>query len=136
MVLTDFTNRYKVPNMVVIWVIVGVVVAIFVFMVIKSVRGVRYWKRCEIEYANMISNGYSGEEALLAISIKRHPELSMDTHKAIIDKFNDLPLLVNFFEGALPDTNLDDEIALEILRDTTIQCLGRNRYKVKTKRAR
>lgn len=39
MVLTDFTNRYKVPNMVVIWIIVGVVVAIFVFMVIKSVRG-------------------------------------------------------------------------------------------------
>ncbi len=84
----------------------------------------------------MISNGYSGEEALLAISIKRHPELSMDTPKAIIDKFNDLPLLINFFEGALPDTNLDDEIALEILRDTIIQCLGRIRYKVKTKRAR
>ena len=114
MVLTDFTNRYKVPNMVVIWIIVGAVVAIFVFMVIKSVRGVRYWKRCEIEYANMISNGYSGEEVLPAISLKRHPELSMDTHKAIIDKFNDLPLLVNFFEGALPDTNLDDEITSEI----------------------
>jgi len=100
--------------MVVIWIIVGAVVAIFVFMVIKSVRGVRYWKRCEIEYANMISNGYSGEEVLPAISLKRHPELSMDTHKAIIDKFNDLPLLVNFFEGALPDTNLDDEITSEI----------------------
>ena len=135
-VLTDYTNRYKVPNMVVIWVIVGVVVAIFVFMVIKSVRGVRYWKRCEIEYAKMISNGYPKEEALLTISMKRHPELSIDTHKAIIEKFNDLPLLVNFFEGALPSIELDDEITLEILRDTTIQVLGPDRYKVRTRRTK
>jgi len=122
--------------MVVIWVIVGVVVAIFVFMVIKSVRGVSYWKRCEIEYANLVSNGYSAEEALLTISIKRHPELSIDTHKAIIEKFNDLPLLVNFFEGALPSIELDDEITLEILRDTTIQVLGPDRYKVRTRRTK
>ncbi len=117
-----------------IWVIVGVVVVIFSFMCVKSMRGVSYWKRCETEYTNMISDGYSAEEALLTISTKRHPELLMDTHKAIVDKFNNVPLLVNFFEGALPDTNLDDETALEILRDTTIQYLGTDRYKVRTKR--
>jgi len=103
-------------------------------MLVKSMRGVSYWKRCETEYANMISHGYSAEEALLTISTKRHPELSMETHKAVVDRFNDLPLLVNFFEGALPDTNLDDETALDILRDTTIQYLGPDRYKVRTKR--
>lgn len=119
--------------MIVIWVIVGVVVAIFLFMVIRSVRGVHYWKRCETEYVEMISSGYTTEEALLTISMKRHPELSIDTHKAIINKFNDLPLLVNFFEGALPGTKLDDEVALEILRDTTIQRLGPDRYKVRTR---
>jgi len=52
----------------------------------------------------------------------------------IVQKFNDLPLLVNFFEGALPDGKLNDEYALEILRDTTIERLGVNRYKVRTKR--
>ena len=122
--------------MIVVWVIVGVVVAIFIFMVFKSLRGVRYWNRCEIEYANMVSNGYSKEEALLTISIQRHPELSIDTHQVIIEKFDDLPLLVNFFEGALPGIELNDETALEILRDTTIQCSGLNRYKVRTRRTK
>ena len=122
--------------MIMVWVIIGVVVAIFLFMVFKSIRGVRYWKRCEIEYANMLSNGYSKEEALLTISMKRHPELSIDNHKAIIEKFDDLPLLVNFFEGALPGGETNDAIALEILRDTTIQYLGPNRYKIRTKRTK
>ena len=122
--------------MVWIWIIVGVVVVIFVFMLVNARRGVNYWKRCEMEYTNLVSNGYSAEEALLAISMKRHPELLIDTHKAIIDKFNDVPLLVNFFEGALPDAKLDDEIALEIMRDTTIQYLGPDRYKVRTRRAK
>lgn len=122
--------------MTVIWVILGIVVVIFVFMVIKSVRGMRYWKRCEKEYITMISNGYSKEEALLTISMKRHPELLIDTHKEIVGKFNDVPLLVNFFEGALPDTKLYDEVALGILRDTTIQYQGPGRYKVRTKRAK
>ena len=119
-----------------IWIIAGVVivvVAVLILMVKNSIRGVRYWKTCEIEYDNMISRGYTEQQSLLAISMKRHPELLMDTHEAITEKFNDLPLLVNFFEGALPDTNIDDKIALEILRDTTIQYLGPDRYKVTTK---
>lgn len=120
--------------MIVVWIIVGVVVVIFLLMVIKSIRGVRYWKRCEIEYADMISDGYSKEEALLTISMQRHAELSIDTHKAIIEKFDDLPLLVNFFEGALPSVELSDETALEILRDTTIEYLGPNKYKVRTRK--
>jgi hypothetical protein len=122
--------------MVWIWIIMGVVVGIFVFRLANARRGVNYWKRCEIEYTNSVSGGCSAEEALLEISIKRHPELLIGTHKTIIDKFNNVPLLVNFFEGALPDTKLDDEIALEIMMDTTIQYLGPDRYKVRTKRAK
>ena len=122
--------------MVIIWIIVGLVAVILIFMLTRALRGVRYWKRCEMEYATMISNGYSTEEALLTISQKRHPELSIDTHKAIINKFNDLPLLVNFFEGALPNAKLDDKVALELLRDTTIEFLGTDRYKVRTKRTK
>lgn len=122
--------------MIVVWIIVGVVVAVFLFMVIRSIRGVNYWKRCETEFVEMTSSGHTTEEALLAISMKRYPELSIDTHKLIVNKFNDLPLLVNFFEGALTSTRLNDESALKILRYTTIQRMGPNRYKVKTESAR
>jgi hypothetical protein len=118
--------------MIEVWAIVGIVVCALLFMLFKTIRGVRYWKRCEVEYANLLSNGYSKEEALLTISTQRHPELLMDTHKAIIEKFGDLPLLVNFIEGALFDAELSDNFALEILRDTTIQYQGPNKYKVRT----
>ena len=117
--------------MVALWIILGIIATIFIFSTIRAIKGAGYWKRCEKEYANMISNGCSRETALLTISGKRHPELTMDTHLEIIQKFNDLPLLVNFFEGALPDGDLDDEYALEILRNTTIECYGVDRYKVR-----
>ena len=116
--------------MVWIWIIGGVVVVVFVFMLVGALRGTNYWKRCEIQYANLVSSGYTPEKALLWIFMERHPELSIDTHKVIIDKFNDVPLLVNFFEGALPN-NVDDEFALEIMRNTTINS---DTYKVRTKR--
>ena len=120
-----------IANMIALWIILGIVAVIIIFLAVKAIKGVGYWKQCEKEYANMISNGYSEEAALLVISGKRHPELTIETHLEIVQKFNDLPLLVNFFEGALPDGKLDDEYALEILRDTTIECLGVDRYKVR-----
>ena len=119
--------------MIVVWVLVGVVITILLLWSRKAIQGVQYWKRCETEFAEMISRGSTKEKALLRISMKRHPELSTDTHKAIIGKFSDLPLLVNFFTGALPDGRLDDEAALKVLEDTTIECLGPDRYKVKTR---
>lgn len=115
-----------------IWIIGGVVVVVFVFMLAGALRGTNYWKQCEHQYANLVSIGYTPEKALLWISMKRHPELSMDTHKAILDKFNNVSLLVNFFEGSLPN-NVDDEFALEIMRDTTIDP---NTYRVRTKRTK
>ena len=84
----------------------------------------------------MRARDYSNEEALLEISGKRHPELSENTHTEIIGKFNDIGLLANFLTGALPDGKVEDKIALEILRDTTIQYQGPGRYKVRTKRAK
>lgn len=117
-------------------IIIALPVAIIIFFIIKSMQGVRYWNRCEKEYDSMRTRDYSNEEALLVISKKRHPELSENTHTEIIGKFNDLPLLVNFFTGALPDGKVEDKVALEILRDTTIQYLGPGKYKVRTKRAK
>jgi hypothetical protein len=114
--------------------VIAVAVGIFVFLVIKSLLGVRYWNRCEREYASMISAGYTKEEALLDISKKRHPELSENTHREVIAKFHDLHLLVNFFTGALPDGKRSDEVTMEILRDTTIEHKGGYSYKVRTRR--
>jgi hypothetical protein len=115
-------------------IIIAVAVGIFIFLAIKSLLGVRYWNRCEKEYASMITRGYSKEEALLEISKKRHPELCESTHKEIIGKFNDVRLLVNFLTGALPDGKQSDEVAMEILRDTTIEHKGGYSYKVRTRR--
>ena len=114
-------------------VIVAIAVAILGFWVMKSIQGVRYWNMSEKEYDLMRARGYSSEEALLETSKKRHPELSKETHSEIVAKFNDIHLLVNFFTGALPDGRLEDETALEYLRDTTIQYQGPGRYRVRTK---
>ncbi len=117
-------------------IIIAVPVAILIFFIMKSIQGVRYWNRCEKEYDSMMARDYSNEEALLEISKKRYPELSENTHIEFIDKFNELGLLVNFFTGALPDGKQNDKIALELLRDTTIQYQGPGRYKVRTKRTK
>jgi len=114
-------------------IIIAIAVGILVFLVIKSVQGVRYWNRCVKEYASMIARGCTKGEALLEISKRRHPELRETTHEEIIGKFNDVHLLVNFFEGALPDGKQSDESALETLRDTTIECKGKDRYRVRTR---
>ena len=117
-------------------IIIALPVAIIIFWVIKSVQGVRYWNRCEKEYASMRTRNFSNDEALLEISKKRHPELSERSHTEIIGKFNDIHLLVNFLTGALPDGKVEEKVALEILNDTTIYYLGPGRYKVRTKRAK
>ena len=117
-------------------IIVAIPVAIIIFLIIKSIQGVRYWNRCEKEYDSMRARDYSNDEALLEISKKRHPELPQETHTEIIRKFNDVPLLVNFLTGALPNGKVEDKIALEILGDTTIQYQGPGKYKVRTKRAK
>jgi len=117
-------------------IIIAIPVAILIFLIMKSIQGVRYWNRCEKEYDSMRARNYSNEEALLEMSKKRHPELSENTHTEIIGKFNDIGLLVNFLTGALPDGKVEDKIALEILSDTTIQYQGPGRYKVRTKRSK
>ena len=113
--------------------IIAIAVALFIFLVIKSVQSVRYWNRSGKKYASMIARGCTKREALLEISKKRHPELRETTHEEIIGKFNDVNLLVNFFEGALPDGKQTDESTLETLRNTTIECKGKDRYRVRTR---
>ena len=82
----------------------------------------------------MRTTGYSNEEALLEISKKRRPELFDAVHYMIIEKFNEVPLLVNFLAGALPNGKVTDETAIGYVRDTTIEYLGRpGRYKVRFK---
>lgn len=124
-----------------IWFIVGILIVTIVyfvyFLIIKAVvgtvRGLRYWKRCREEYAYLIAKGYSSEEALLEISKKRRPDLAEGTHVEIVHKFSDIHLLVNFHINALMNAaKLDDEVVLEILRNTTIEHHGGYKYKVRT----
>lgn len=140
------TYRYILPSLLFIciciffyffrWIgyILGIPVAILLNMIIHSIIGVRYWNNCRDVYESLMAKNYTKNKALMEISIGAHPELSLNTHTKIIDKFNDIDLLVNFFTGALPPGNNRDEFASEILDNTSIQHLGGDRYKVVTKR--
>ncbi len=120
------------------WVsfILAIPITFLTNMMIVSVMGVRYWNKCKTVYESLIAKNYTKNEALIEISKSAHPEFSLSTHTAIINKFNDLDILVNFFTGALPSGNNDDGFALEILNDTSIQHFGGDRYKVVTSRKR
>lgn len=112
----------------------AVVVLIITFLIIKSVRGAKYWTKCEKYYDSLLASGYSKENALLQISRERHQELSETTHLEIVNKFNDVHLLVNFITNALetPRTKLNDKHALSLVLHTSIEHLGDYQYKVHT----
>ena len=116
--------------------VLGIPIAILLNMIIHSILGVRYWNNCRTVYESLIAKNYTKNEALIEISKSAHPELSLSTHTAIINKFNDLNLLVVFLTGALPPSDNDNEFALEILNRTSIQHFGGDRYKVVTARRR
>ncbi|GAH58514.1 unnamed protein product [marine sediment metagenome] len=121
-----------------IGIIVGIPIVVIGYIVFKSVigtvKGVRYWNRCKEKYASLIANGLSSEEALLEISKKRRPDLADIVHFAIARKFNNIHLLVNFHVNALIDyAKSDDDAALDVLENTTIEHFGGYRYKVRTK---
>ncbi|HUU87945.1 MAG TPA: hypothetical protein VMX17_09340 [Candidatus Glassbacteria bacterium] len=140
------TFRYILPFLLVIcplfvycffrWIgfILGIPIAILLNIIIHSILGMRYWNNCRTIYESLIAKNYTKNEALIEISKSAHPELSLSTHTAIINKFNDLNLLVIFITGALPPGNNDDEFALGMLDHTSIQYFGGDRYKVVTKR--
>ncbi len=116
--------------------IIGIPIAIILTMIIFSVMGVRYWNNCRRLYESLISNNYTKDEALTEVSKRAHPEFQLNTHHQIINKFNDIDLLVNFITGALPgDNKTDDQFALEILENTSIYHQGANKYKVVTNRS-
>ena len=102
-------------------IILAIVVVIFGFMLIKAIQGTRYWNKCEKQYALSRMLNLSHEEALLEISKERHPELSSDSHNAIVYKFNDVTPLVLFLRQVLPGRTLGDEVALQWVSNTTIQ---------------
>ena len=112
----------------------AVVILIITFLVIKSVKGAKYWTKCEKYYESLLASGYSKKNALLQISKNRHPELSETTHLEIVKKFNDVHLLINFITSALetPPTKVNDKYALSLVLHTSIEHLGGYQYKVRT----
>jgi|GEM_PF-4401170 hypothetical protein len=101
--------------------IVAIVLAIPAFLMVKAVLGMRYWNKCEKQYSASRSSGLSHEEALVEICKERHPELSLNVHYSIINKFNDVDSLVLFLTIALPKSGVDDNLASKLANDTTIQ---------------
>jgi len=117
-----------------IGLLLGPLIAIFFSIAMDSILGVRYWNNCRTVYEFLIAKKYTKNQALIEISKSAHPELSLDVHSKIITKFNNIDLLVNFLTGALPAGRSNDESALEILNNTSIQHLGGDKYKVITER--
>ena len=111
----------------------GFPVAFFLKMTISSIIGVRYWNNCAVMYEHLIAEDCTKDEALLKISKITHPELSINTHMAIINRFDNIDFLVNFFTGGIGLNKVDNEFALDILEHTSIEYLGPGRYKVVTK---
>lgn len=114
--------------------LVGLVLAVLCNMAINSVRGLRVWNLCERDYAQLISEGYSENQALLIISRSFSPQLSNYFHEQVINKFSSLNEVVVFFTGALPENVEDEEWALKCIEKTTIEKnLGGRAYKARTK---
>ena len=114
--------------------LVGLVLAILCNMGMNSVRGLRIWNLCERDYAQLMSEGYSEDQALLVISKSFSPQLSDYFHEQVINKFSSLNEVVVFFTGALPENIEDEEWALKCIEKTTIEKnLGGRTYKARTK---
>ncbi|MDD5488628.1 MAG: zinc ribbon domain-containing protein [Candidatus Omnitrophica bacterium] len=152
-VLTKIKSRNrKIRNMPLAYIIVGILVgffyqmwgivggiiafpiAVFVNMSIGATQGVRLWNQCRKDYSLLRVNGYPKEEALLTLSQSFHPELSKNIHSQIIQKFDSVDLLVNFFTGALPENKREEASAVNILNRTTIVRNRNGTYSVKTNR--
>ena len=106
-------------------------------VIIKSItgttRGLRYGKIYEEEYASLVTNGYSNEEALLEVSKKARPEMAPATHVEIVRRYTDIHRLVTFHVDALGVSDrLNDDIAIQILRNTRMEHVGGNAYKCRT----
>jgi len=99
---------------------------------IGAIKGVQVWKKAEVDYSYLLTSGFSEEEALFNISKSFNNKLSDAFHVSVVEKFNTLDGVVNFFTGALPEGELDEKYAKEVLDKTNIVLNPSGTYSVKT----
>jgi len=119
---------WKIPG-----ALIAIVVAVLIVMGLNSIRGMRVWNLCERDYAQLISGGYSEDQALIVISKSFCPQLSDYFYERVINKFPSLNEVVVFFTGALPENAQDEEWALKCLEKTSIERSPSVPYKARTK---
>ena len=117
--------------MIILLIIIGACIAYFLFpLIIKSLKGKKYWEKCEKNYDKLVKQGCGNKSALTQISKQSHPELSDFVHEKIVEKYNKLNKLVIFIFNALEfqplnTTNygikLNNQLALSILKNTTLK---------------
>ena len=61
----------------------------------------KYLHHCQRTFNELVTQGYSQQEALLTISKERHPELDDDVHQEIVKKCPDVIRLANFIYNIL-----------------------------------
>lgn len=110
----------------------GIILGTLIYLVIGAILGTRYWNKCRKFYSQLLTQGLSKKEALLEISKVTYPNFTEDTHFIIIEKFNDIDLLVNFYTGAALKSDDCEERVLKIVEYTTVNHSGGDKYKTIT----
>lgn len=110
----------------------GIILGTLIYLGIGAILGTRYWNKCRKVYSQFLSKGLKEKEALLKISKRTYPNFTENAHIRIIEKFNDIDLLVNFYAGAALKSDDSEERVLKILEHTSVHHFGGDKYKTIT----
>lgn len=87
------------------WIIVLILsliaIQLFLIFCLATVKDFMDARRTEKIFADLIENGFSEFDALVEVSHKRHPELSLETHRKIATKFCDVDKFLGFMIHAV-----------------------------------
>lgn len=129
------------------WVVIPVAaalaMAVFFLFAFGAIRDFTDMNRTERVFAGLLNEGFSEFDALVEISRRRHPELSLETHRKMAMKFNDLDKFLGFMFYAteipllrMRRTRLEEKNVLALLETTTLINKGRGVYTANTDQKR
>lgn len=110
----------------------GIILGTLIYLGIGAISGTQYWKKCRKVYSHFLSDGLSEQEALLKVSKTTYPNFTKNAHFKIIEKFSDIDLVVNFYTGAALKPDDSEERVLKILKYTSVNHFGGDKYKTVT----
>ena len=87
------------------WKIILPILVLLGFLVVrKMLKSLARDYKYQLEYTKyfdeLIQNGYKKSDALVEVSQTCHPELSLETHRKIATKFDDINILLRFLSCA------------------------------------